>query len=158
MTSGDSAGLWWYFLVDRHLDRMLAIVTELGDELANRAPDLPGANSPYQLVFHCCGMLEWWTSEATLGRDVGRDRDAEFVATGTVAGLRERVDQVTAQLADDLAAIDLDASLLGPSGDYERTPIGATARGALLHVLEELAQHHGHLEITRDLLLARSYS
>jgi hypothetical protein len=35
------------------------------------------------------------------------------------------------------------------------TPIGASARGVLLHVLEELAQHHGHLEITRDLVTAR---
>jgi hypothetical protein len=37
---------------------------------------------------------------------------------------------------------------------YVGTPICASARGALLHVFEELAQHHGHLEISRDVLVA----
>lgn len=143
-----------YFLIERHLVPMLEIARSLGDELVNAAPDLPGANTPYQLVWHCCGMLEWWTREAILGEDVGRDRDAEFVAQGTVDQLGERVAQVAAQLAEDLRRIDPDDPPRGdPSPQYVGTPIGTTAAGALLHVLEELAQHHGHLEITRDLLL-----
>nr|WP_246481692.1 DUF664 domain-containing protein [Amycolatopsis umgeniensis] len=32
------------------------------------------------------------------------------------------------------------------------TPL--TQQGVMLHVLEEVAQHHGQLEITRDVLLA----
>jgi hypothetical protein len=83
---------------------------------------------------------------------VGRDRAAEFAAAGSVEQLRARVEQVTRQLTDDLPQIDLDAPLRGPVADYAGTPIAASARGALLHVLEELAQHHGHLEITRDLV------
>jgi hypothetical protein len=98
-------------------------------------------------------MLEWWTREAILGEPVGRNRAAEFVATGTVEQLRERVEQVVFQLEGDLARIDMEAPLRGPHGDYGGTPIAASAQGALLHVLEELAQHHGHLEITRDLLM-----
>jgi hypothetical protein len=144
---------WWWFLADRHLDRMLAIAADLGDQLVNAQPSLPGANSAYQLVFHCCGMLEWWTREAVLGVGVGRDRDAEFTSTGTVAQLAARVDGVRRQLRADLAVIDLDGPLRGdPSDHYKGTPIGSSTRGVLLHVLEELAQHHGHLEITRDLL------
>ena len=144
---------WWWFLVDRHLDRMVAIVEELGDDLVNVAPKLPGANSPFQIVFHCCGMLEWWTREAVLGTDVGRDRDAEFTSSGSVADLLARVDGVRRQLRRDLADIDLDGRLRGdPSDHYRETPIGTSARGVLLHVLEELAQHHGHLEITRDVI------
>jgi hypothetical protein len=144
---------WWWFLVDRHLDRMLAIVTDLGDDLVNVQPALPGANSAYQIVFHCCGMLEWWTREAVLGVDVGRDRDAEFTSTGTAAQLAARVDDVRRQLRTDLAEIDLDGPLRGdPSDDYKDTPIGRSARGVLLHVFEELAQHHGHLELTRDVV------
>ena len=99
-------------------------------------------------------MLEWWTRESILGRPVHRDRAAEFAATGTVASLQARVRQVIEQLAEDLRLIDLDAPLRGPYADYGGTPIAASARGALLHVLEELAQHHGHLEITRDLVQA----
>lgn len=144
-----------FFLIRRHLEPMLEIAAGLGGERLNVAPGLPGANTAYQLVFHCCGMLEWWTREAVLGQPVGRDRAAEFAASGSIGDLRARVAQVTSQLAEDLPRIDLDAPLRGPAGDYAGTPIAATARGALLHVLEELAQHHGQLELTRDVLLAR---
>ena len=143
-----------FFLIERHLAPMFDIAASLGDERVNVVPALPGANSAYQLVFHCCGMLEWWTRESILGRPVGRDRAAEFAATGTVADLRARVEQVTRQFAEDLPQMDLDAPLMGPFADYGGTPIAQSARGALLHVLEELAQHHGHLELTRDLVLA----
>lgn len=142
-----------FFLIERHLRPMLEIAEKLGEALVNRRPALPGANSPYQLVFHCCGMLEWWTREAALGEPVGRDRAAEFEATGTVAALRARVEAVSARLAEDLPRIDLDAPLRGGQGGYDGTPVAASARGALLHTLEELAQHHGHLELTRDLLM-----
>jgi hypothetical protein len=146
-----------WFLVDRHLDRMAVIAAGLGDELVNYTPDLPGANSAYQLVIHCCGMIEWWTHSAMLGKPVARDRDAEFTASGNVPTLLRRVETVRAQFLRDIAMLDLDAPLLGdPSDHYVDTPIGRSARGVLLHVLEELAQHHGHLEITRD--LARSLS
>ena len=131
---------------------MLEIAEWLGDDRVNILPDLPGGNSAYQLVFHSCGMLEWWTHASILGQRVARDREAEFTSTGTVAQLQARVAQVIAQLAEDLPLIDLDAPLRGPYADYGGTPIAASARGAMLHVLEELAQHHGHLEITRDLV------
>jgi hypothetical protein len=143
-----------FFLIERHLAPMLAIAESLGDGRVNVVPDLPGANSAYQLVFHSCGMLEWWTRESILGQPVGRDRAAEFAATGTIASLQARVAEVIEQLAEDLPQIDLDAPLQGPYADYGGTPIAASARGALLHVLEELAQHHGHLEITRDVVMA----
>ena len=141
-----------FFLIERHLAPMLAIAESLGDDRVNIVPDLPGGNSAYQLVFHSCGMLEWWTRASILGLRVARDRAAEFTATGTIAQLQARFAQVVAQLADDLPLVDLDAPLRGPYADYGGTPIAASARGALLHVLEELAQHHGHLEITRDLV------
>jgi hypothetical protein len=156
--AGANGELSW-FLVDRHLDRMAAIAADLGDELVNYVPDLPGGNSAYQLVIHSCGMTEWWTRSAILGQTVARDRDAEFNGSGTVSTMLRRVETVRARLLRDLADIDLDAPLQGdPSDHYVDTPIGATARGVLLHVLEELAQHHGHLEITRDLARALSDS
>src|SRR4051812_27632997 len=104
---------WWYFLVERHLDRMAAIAAELGDDLVNAAPALPGANTTYQIVFDSCGMLEWWTREAVLGHDVGRDREAEFVARGSVADLAQRVDAVKDHLRHDLTLISEDMELRG---------------------------------------------
>jgi hypothetical protein len=147
-----------FFLIERHLRPMLDIVAELGDELANTAPALPGANTPFQLVFHSCGMLEWWTRESILGEPVDRDRAAEFTARGSIDELRARVEQVAWQLQDDLSHVDLDAAVHVVHPDYAGTPIATSGRGALLHVLEELAQHHGHLELTRDLLTAQGTS
>src|SRR5947209_12001152 len=109
---------------------MMAIVAELGDDQANAPVGLPGANTAYQLVFHCCGMLEWWTREAMLGVDVGRDRGAEFEARGELSQLRARVEQVKAQLREDLSRIDRDAPLRGDVRDYAATPIAGSARGA----------------------------
>jgi hypothetical protein len=147
------------FLLERHFDRMTAAAAELGDDLVNEVPDLPGANSAYQIVIHCCGMLEWWTRFAILGLDVDRDRDAEFVATGSVAQLMARVDAVRAQFVADLDLIDPAAALRGdPSAEYQDTPIGRSAGGVLMHVFEELAQHHGHLDLTRDLLVGQAQS
>ena len=144
-----------FFLLERHFDHMTAIAADMGDEGVNAVPDLPGANSAYQIVFHCCGMLEWWTRSAILGVDVDRDRDAEFVSSGTVAQLIARAGQVRSQFVADLRQIDPDAPLRGdPSAEYRGTPIGESAGGVLMHVFEELAQHHGHLELTRDLVLS----
>ena len=150
--------MYGYFLLERHFDEMTAAAAGLGDDLVNVVPGLPSANSAYQIVFHCCGMLEWWTRAAILGLDVDRDRDAEFVATGTVAQLTARVAEVRAQFLADLDRIDPSAPLSGdPSEEYQGTPIGETSGGALMHVFEELAQHHGHLDLTRDLVLAAQH-
>jgi hypothetical protein len=144
-----------WFLVERHLLPMLAIVERLGDERANERPLVPGGNSPYQIVWHCCGMVEWWTREVMLGTNVGRDRDGEFDATGSLAVLRDRVGAVVAQLREDLKRISWDEAPAGvPSAHYLETPVAQSGFGVLMHVFEELAQHHGQLELTRDLLLA----
>lgn len=144
------------FLRERHLDRMMRIARDLGDELVNATPPLAGANSAYQIVVHCCSMLEWWTRSVVLGEAVDRDRDAEFVAQGTVAQLADRVQQAGEQLSRDLRAMDLDAPPRGDAADYTGTLIAADARGILFHVFEELAQHHGQLELTRDMVMSSS--
>src|SRR4051794_190717 len=102
-----------YFLLERHFDRMTAMAAALGDELVNAVPDLPGANSAYQIVVHCCGMLEWWSRTAILGLDVDRDRDAEFEARGTVAEMLARVGAVRTRFVADLARIDPASALKG---------------------------------------------
>jgi hypothetical protein len=142
--------------VDRALDGMAAVLTGLGDDLANRRPDLPGANSPYGIVNHCLGVLSFWGGQIVGGRDVPRDRAAEFTATGPVSDLLERLQAVRARFADDVgAAVPSDPCRREAPPKYRDTPIGANQGMALLHVYEELAQHRGHLELTRDVLLAQ---
>ncbi|MGH9025507.1 MAG: DUF664 domain-containing protein [Acidimicrobiia bacterium] len=141
--------------VDLALDGMVAIVTDLGDELANQRPDLPGANSPYALVTHCLGVMEYWAGHVVAGRRIERDRDAEFRATGSVAALVDRVREARRQLESDMANLAPFSPPRGtPRPDDAALPYARTQGGALLHVYEELAQHLGQVEISRDVIVA----
>jgi len=146
----------YLYYVDAALDGMTEIVTGLGDELANRRPDLPGANSPYAILTHCLGVMEYWGGEIVAGREIVRDREAEFVATGSVAELAGRVEAARRRFAADIDGADMAAPPRGkPRADLRDTPLGRTAGGALQHMYRELAQHHGHMELTRDVLRER---
>jgi hypothetical protein len=143
----------WLWYVDKALDDMGAIVTELGDDLANRRPDLPGANSPYAILTHCCGVMEGWGGEVIANRPIRRDRPAEFRATGSVADLLAKVAESKAQLRHDVVAAQWISPPDGPvDADDAAVPLGQTQGGVLLHIFEELAQHLGQMEVTRDLL------
>jgi hypothetical protein len=148
--------------VDDALDGMVTIVVELGDELANRRLDLPGANSPYAVLTHCLGVLEYWGGSFIAGRAIERDRDAEFRASGTVADLVDRTRRARVQLEEDLASFDalappassvLDAHLRAWPEDAG-LPLAKTQAGVLIHIYEELAQHRGQMETGRDVLSA----
>lgn len=135
------------------LSSMTEILRDLGDELANRTPDLPGANSPYAIVFHCVAVIEYWAGSVIAGLKIPRDRAAEFIATGQVDDLITRVDDVRACLPEwvDVALRE---------GIRDRTVVGttrpelatATPEWVLTHLVRELAQHLGQLELTRDIL------
>ena len=145
--------LWF---VDDCLNAMLGIVEELGEDLANTTPELPGANSPYAILTHCLGVVNHWGGAMVAGRDVVRDRDAEFVATGVVAEMREEVRRTRSRLGQDLQGLDPHAATARPvDGELAGFPYGRTQGGVLLHVFHELAQHLGQMEITRDVLVVR---
>ncbi|MBR7744563.1 DUF664 domain-containing protein [Phycicoccus sp. BSK3Z-2] len=85
---------------------------------------------------------------------VPRDRDAEFTATGTVAEALALLEAARARLHEDVRASAPDAPPANPPVD-DLDIWYATQGDVLLHVYEELAQHLGQLEVTRDVLLAR---
>jgi Protein of unknown function (DUF664) len=141
------------YYVDDALDGMVRIVSELGDDLVNRRPDMPGANSPFAILTHCLGVMEYWGGEIVAGRSIVRDRPAEFRATGRVAELTARTERARQQLRADVAALDPFGPPRGDPHIKDSTlPLARTQGGALLHIYEELAQHRGQLEITRDVL------
>jgi len=142
--------------VDRAMDQMTEIVTGLGDDLANRKPALPGANSPYAILRHCLGVMEFWGGEVVAGREVIRDRPAEFRAHGPVAGLAAATADARAQFRADAATADFAGPPRGGTGHRKHPEeLEFTSPGhALLHVLEEVTQHLGQLELTRDILRA----
>lgn len=145
---------YWYF-THRAIDGMSTIVRELGDDLANTRPALLGANSPFALLTHCLGVIETWVGGFIAGRPIMRDRDAEFLATGTVTGLLARVDQVASQFHTDLLNADPESPLaLVPPAEFEGPDRELDCGAAFQHVYEELAQHHGQMELMRDVILA----
>ncbi len=87
------------------------------------------------------------------GRAIERDRHAEFMAEGTVTALRARVRATRRRLEDDLVAAAGDAALRAtPDPGDVGTPY-VSKGGVLVHILEELYQHLGQMEISRDVLL-----
>ena len=131
---------------------MAGIVAALGDERASRRP-YPGANSPLGLLAHCLGVTEWWGGHALAGRVVVRDREAEFAASGPVAPWLARIAPARARLAADIAGYSpQDPPRLPVAYDDGEEP-PPSQRSCLVHLFEELAQHHGQMEILRDLLV-----
>lgn len=142
---------------DAALLGMRDLVLELGDDLANTRPDLPGANSPYAILNHCLGVVARWASTVNLGEVVPRDRDAEFTAIGSASGLATETDRLRKSLRDWVARSHPHAPPANPAPGRQDWYAG-TQGGVLFHVYEELAQHRGHLEVTRDILVAQSRS
>jgi len=142
-------------VIDRALDGLAGIAHALGDGRVNDRADLPGANSAFALVTHCLGVCEYWLGALVAGRSVERDREAEFTATGTVAELDRMLADGRARIRADLAGYRTGAPLTTSQDPRFQGPAGElTADAVLLHVLEELAQHHGQLEVLRDVLVA----
>ncbi|HET6836263.1 MAG TPA: DUF664 domain-containing protein [Acidimicrobiales bacterium] len=145
----------YLYFVDEALEGMVTAVTELGDELANRRLDLAGANSPYAVLYHCLGVMEYWGGAMVAGRSIERDRDAEFRASGQVGDLVRRARQARRQLDADIADLEPHAPPRGtPEPEDADLPLARTRGGVLLHIYEELAQHRGQMEVTRDVLRA----
>jgi uncharacterized damage-inducible protein DinB len=152
MLSVSTIDFLWF--VDRALDEMLAIVRQLGDDVANRRPDLEGANSPYAILTHCLGVMEYWGGYMVAGRPVQRDREAEFRAKGSVAELIHRTAEARHRLETDIASAEASAPPRNaPHPEDADLPLGKTQGAVLLHIFEELTQHLGQMELTRDILL-----
>jgi hypothetical protein len=145
--------LWF---ADLALRGMARIVADLGDELANRRPPFPGANSPYVILTHCLGVMEYWAGATVAGRAIERDRDAEFTSSGPVAPLLARTEEARRQLALDVTGVEAWAVPASVHRDPDDpVPYSETKGAVLLHILEELFQHLGQMEITRDALGAQ---
>lgn len=131
---------------------MERVLDRLDDASVNERPAGWGTNTVAGLIVHCCELAPSWFELPGLGRDSVRDRDAEFAATATIAELRDRiataVDRSSAVLADFVTS---PTALDHPLREF--MPGTDRSDGALVvHVLEELFQHLGHMEVTADAL------
>ncbi len=135
----------------------LAELEGLPEETLNRPVPLEEANSLFALATHLLGSTEFWVLQAGAGRDVHRDRDAEFHAGGAYADLAARADRLVAALHDVLPG--LDGAALDRPGHGDRRPSmlpanqPVTVRDCLLHAIEHSGLHLGQIQITRQLLV-----
>jgi len=138
----------------RHaFDQVLAVADALGDERLDDRPAGPRTNAVGALVLHCCAVSEFWLGHVALGRPSARDRAAEFARTATAQECHKAVAAALAQAESDLERIQ--AGEGAPHPERRLLPGGGgTDAAVLMHVLEELYQHLGQMELTRDVLLA----
>jgi uncharacterized damage-inducible protein DinB len=135
------------------LRQMRALVDRMDDAQLNERPPGPATNSVAVLVTHCHGVCEFWLGHVGLGRPSTRDRDAEFTAVATASELHVLVDAMDAQVADDVRRLDG-----GGAGDTNRAGrqllegTDESDAALVLHVIEELFQHLGQMELTADAL------
>src|SRR5579859_5450430 len=122
---------------------VLSELAELPEDVLNRAVPIPEANSLFALATHLVGAGEFWVLALAGGRQVARDRDAEFRASGTYAELEVRytrwmiaVREVLSSLPDDAWArfAEPPAQFRGSLGDR-----AMTVRACVLHALEHSA-------------------
>jgi hypothetical protein len=138
---------------DKALDAYAVIVRELGESRVNASlPPVGGSNSAFALVAHVVGVMGRWGSTVNRGIHVPRDRDAEFTAVGSVHEALAMLESGRARLHEDARATVLSAPPVNPPREGDDRY--ATQGEVLMHVYEELTQHLGQLEVTRDVLLA----
>ena len=139
---------------DRAFDGMRGVLDRLDDATVNQRPHGPSTNSVAALVTHCCELTPFWLDHVGLDHATDRDRDAEFSTESTIAALRDRLDHVQKRSHDMIGCLsggqtatyhELRAFL--PGGDRSDVAV-------VLHVLEELYQHLGHMQLTADALTA----
>ncbi len=138
-----------WFLTSAY-SRILERARTLGDQVD--AMYEPSRNSVYGLATHCVELSRWWLQHVCLGEPTERDRAAEFIATGSVAELESLIETwldeipsvVEQVLLRDQPAIETDRNLPWPF----------TIDGVILHVLEEVYQHAGHIDVIADSIAA----
>jgi hypothetical protein len=132
--------------------QMLSVADRVGEPGINERPFGDGTNAIAALVIHCCEVAEFWLGHVALGRATTRDRDSEFSRTASLAELHELVDTAADRIAADIG--DLDAGRgVDEGGRQFLLEADASDAAVVLHVLEELYQHLGHMELAADALV-----
>jgi uncharacterized damage-inducible protein DinB len=140
----------------RHAFRqMLDIADRLGDDRVNDRPLGSDTNAVAALIVHCCAVTEFWIGHVALGRPSERDRKSEFSSTATVAELHVMLEKTLVQVGQDFAAIDEGRTQPDRTGRQFLEGGDETDGAIVLHVLEELYQHLGHMELAADALMIR---
>lgn len=141
-------------LILQKFDELTELLKGLDDHAANSTLPWCGSNSIVQITVHCCGMMRRWISSVNLGHEVHRDREAEFNVTMPVIEALQIAQETRRDCISDMEVIGMQTAPAHVPEDRKHFWT-VTCEGVLLHVLEELSQHLGHAQVTRDVLTRR---
>ena len=143
-----------------YLERLDYLRDEFKKEIRNMSPEElawkplgEDTNSAYVLATHVAGTRS--LSHPPTGRRHRREphREAEFAASGMDPSHLEQMlsdtGETTRQVLSNATTADLDETF-----DYRGQSV--TRRWAVLHTLEHIGQHLGHLTLTRQLYRAQN--
>ena len=145
-------------LIDNLLGKAGEHVKRLPYQALNWAPLERATNSVGALATHMCGLTRWWVLQGLSGESVGRDRGSEFTVVvdsnghiefwGRSVDLSMLICETQIFVCDALKKLDSvaldDTCFIDSLGSH-------TKRWALVHTIDELSQHIGHMELTIQL-------
>jgi hypothetical protein len=139
--------------LERLTGDLVRSITDAGDAALDWRPGAPETNSAAAIATHALGASRHWLAVIVAGETDDRDRDAEFrVSALSVAGLTAQADEwltTARRVLGSISQTDLDGPCRKP---VERDWMSSlTARGAILHAIEHLGMHIGHLDLTLQL-------
>ena len=149
--------------IDKLLEKAGKHAASLSAEATNWEPLDADTNSVAAIAAHMCGVVRWWVAQGLTGKDVGRQRDTEFVAQVDANGeinfwgarrtIADVISETRSIAADILANLD-------PAALTEQSAVDTLGpqinRWVLVHTIDELSQHIGHMELTIQLWNARA--
>ena len=135
-------------ILEGSLDDMRETIAATASDALNWRPAGEETNTVAVLAVHSMNSTRWWLSAAMGKEQPERDRPSEFVAKA--ASVEELLSFFDGMAADCRALLDADAPF---EGGALRTRDGetVTAAWALLHALEHLREHVGHVQLTAQL-------
>jgi uncharacterized damage-inducible protein DinB len=152
----------------KEIQGYLTTLNELQDQIKSLLEGLPqdaldwrpiqgagelATNSLAAVVTHLAGSETYFMKEIIGRQPIQRDREAEFVTRGVnVSALRTRL-EAAAKSAEEVLSPMTEGQLEEGRKFRDRQ---VTVRWSILHVIEHTAQHVGHMQLTRQLWLAKS--
>ena len=144
--------------IDMLLEKAGNHADSLSTDTLNWEPLDADVNSVAALCAHMCGVVRWWVGQGLTGNDVGRQRDTEFVARvdandninfwGKPRTIADVISETRALSREILSNLD-------PSALTQQSAVDTLGpqlnRWALVHTIDELSQHIGHMELTIQL-------
>jgi hypothetical protein len=151
----------------KEIEGYIGIIKELHGEIKKLIDQVPlesldwkpiegtgelATNSMAALVIHMVGTQFNWIKAVIAGQPVSRDRDAEFSAKGLAkAELKSKLDgamKMTEEILPGLTPAKLEES-------RKRRDQPVSVRWCILHVIEHLGMHIGHMQLTYQLWMVK---